>query len=98
MIKLDRKKIMAITFLLILFAPIKEGYRYLILSAFPFYLAISNFILIKNLLVFQEENLKYKRMEEKYGTKKAFLLYVLLLIVIPITIGGMFIISGIRIL
>ena len=96
--KLDTKWIMVIIFLLILFAPVKEGYRYFMLALLPFYIAIGNIILIRNLLLYNIENPKFKKMEESYGTKKAFLLFTLILIIIPILLGGLFIVSGIRIL
>lgn len=96
--KLDPKLIMVIVFVLILVAPIKEGYRYFMLALFPFYIAISNIVILRNLLLYNEENLKFKRMEENYGTKKAFLLFSLLLIIMPILLGGLLIVSGIRIL
>lgn len=94
----DRKTIMVVFFLIFLFAPIKEGYRYFFLAGIPLYVAITNIIVIRNQLFLNEENLKYKKLEEGYGPKKAFLIYLILLVLMPIILGALFVISGIKLL
>mgnify|MGYP000047143117 CR=1 FL=1 len=96
--KIDRKMIMVIFFLVFLFAPINEGYRYFFLAGVPLFIAISNIVVIRNQLFLNEDNPKYKLLEEKYGTKKAFLIFGLMLILMPIILGVLFIISGIKLL
>lgn len=96
--KIDHKLIMVLFFLLFLFAPIQQGYRYFFLALIPFYLALNNIIIIKNQLLLNLENKKYKSFEDKFGPKKGFLLYFILLILMPIVLGALFIINGIKLL
>ncbi|NCC81140.1 MAG: hypothetical protein EOM04_02580 [Clostridia bacterium] len=96
--KVDRKIIIVIFFLIFLFAPINEGYRYFFLAAVPLFIAISNIVVIRNQLFLNEDSPKYQLLEENYGTKKAFLIFGIMLILIPIILGVLFIISGLKLL
>ncbi len=96
--KIDRKMVMVVFILIFLFAPINEGYRYFFLAAVPLFIAISNIVVIRNQLFLNEDNPKYKLLEEKYGTKKAFLIFGIMLILMPVILGALFIISGIKLL
>ncbi len=70
--KIDRKMIIVIFFLVFLFAPINKGYRYFFLAGVPLFIAVSNIVVIRNQLFLNEDNPKYKLLEEKYETKKLF--------------------------
>lgn len=63
--KFDRKIIMILFFLVFLFAPIKEGYRYFFLAGIPLYVAVTNIIVIKNQILLNVDNAKYTMLEKK---------------------------------
>lgn len=96
--KFDRKMILIIFFLVFLIAPIREGYRYFFLALVPMYLALTNAVILRDQIFLNIANEKFLTLEKSIGTKKAFIVYILMLILIPVLLAFLLIYSGIKLL
>ena len=89
---------MVVFFLLFVFAPIPEGYRYFFLAFVPLYIALLNAKIVRDQVLLNVENAKFTSFEKKYGVKKGFIYFSIFFILLPILLTVALIVSGVKLL
>ncbi len=96
--KISSNLLIILLFLIFLLAPIGDGSRFLLISLVPLILAIKNAVILRDQVLYNIKNKKYSYIEKKFGKKRAFIAYSVLLVIIPLLFAVFFVISGLRLL